>query len=133
MSITCKTSEVSKTIKLSFAHPVFAVHPNFPDQELAFTEATITLAAVWEPKTKSWKPKRNPDGSSPRLELWAPNAKRVNVYGEVLRSDAFHLRGRLTPTPIPLTSIVKKTWNDDTEDSIRAMVLDTFWKPLLSV
>lgn len=132
MSITCKTSEVTKTIKLHFEKPVFAIHPHYPDQELAFTEASITLTAAWDHKTNQWKPKKNPDGTSPRLELWAPRAKRVGDYGDVLRSDAFHVGGRFNPAPIPLTSIIKKSWVDETQESIRTHVLDTFWKPLLS-
>lgn len=132
MSISCKTEEITKTISLHFDSPIYAVHPKFSNQELAFTEAKVTLCAEWDKKTQSWKPKRTADGKIPRIELHAPNAKRVDYYGELQKADAFHFNGKLNPLPIPLASIVKKGWFDETEEKVRNMILDAFWKPLLT-
>ena len=132
MSINCKTDEITKTLKLHFDKPIFATHPDFPDQELAFTDASATLTAFWDKRSRSWKPKRDELGNLRKLELHAPKAKRVGYRGEVLRGDAFHINGKLTPKPIPLTSIVKKAWDDDTQDSIRRTILDEFWGALLT-
>ena len=132
MSVVCRTSEVTKTFTLHFDEPVLAVHPNFRDQHLAFTEAQVTLSAEWDNRSRTWKPKRDAAGRSPRIELIAPRAKRVDRYGDIQPRDAFHMNGKLTVTPIPLTDIVKQRWDDDTQDTIRREVLDVFWKQLLS-
>lgn len=132
MSIRCNTNEITKTFTLHFDKPVYAEHPNFSNQEMAFTEATATLSAEWDPKTEQWKPKKTSDGKTPRIELHVPKAKRVDHYGELQKADAFHIGGKFRPVPIPLSSVVKKAWNDYTQEEIRTTLLDGFWKSIIT-
>lgn len=125
-------TEIQRTYKFHFERPVFATHPNFRDQELAFTDATITLTAAWDPNSKTWKAKRDPlMGGAPALTLHAPEAKRVRD-GKVTKLHAFHHGGKLTPTPIRLDSIQKRSWDDNLQQDLREAVVSAFWNEILA-
>lgn len=125
-------TEIQRTYKFHFERPVFATHPNFRDQELAFTDASITLTAVWDPATKRWKAKKNPlAGGAPTITLDAPEAKRVK-NGKVTKLHAFHNAGKLSPVPIRLDSIQKSTWDDDLQNDLRNAVVSAFWGEILT-
>ncbi len=130
MPVHVTATEIVRTYKLHFVEPVFATHPNFPTQELAFTDATVTLAAEWDKRSKTWKPKRTSEGRTPVLELHVPQAKRVKD-GYVTRQDAFHINGQLRPIPVRLDAIQKRRWDDDVQDEIRVGVVSAFWDELL--
>lgn len=124
-------TEVSRTYKLHFEKPVIATHPQHKDQELAFTDATITLCAFWDPQSQSWKAKKNPNGAPAALELHAPRAKRFR-QGRVTKLDAFHNGGKLIPVPIRLDLIQKRDWDDDVQERIRTSIVSAFWTEVLA-
>lgn len=123
-------TEIQRTYKFHFERPVIATHPNFKDQELAFTDASITLTAVWDSRLQSWRAKRDPNGGAPTITLDAPHAKRVR-NGRVTKLDAFHNGGKLTPSPICLDSIQKRSWDDDLQNELRTAVVSAFWDEIL--
>lgn len=122
---------VSRTYQFHFERLVFARHPNHAEQEIAFTDASITLTAVWDNQSHSWKTPKESNGAPAALQLDAPRAKRVKD-GKITRLDAFHSGGKLNPVPIRLDSLIKRDWDDELKSDIRTSVVSAFWGELMS-